>query len=151
VVTRDSTPGAPEYVTVAAAQAPSMFLHDSTSGLAWVTGTGCATTECDVEAGGNYQLWANALGPLETPEQDGMGAVFNGSYTALEVPGGPASCQLTIGGQPATVQYCGAAPGEIIGQINFIYPAGVTSSTPEASLTINGVTGYFLMPGPAGQ
>jgi uncharacterized protein (TIGR03437 family) len=80
-----------------------------------------------------------------------MGAVYNGSVTPLEVPGSPASCQLTIGGQAATVQYCGAAPGEIIDQINFVYPAGVTSTTPyvEATLTINGVTGIFRVPAPA--
>jgi uncharacterized protein (TIGR03437 family) len=153
VVTRDTTPSAPEYATVAAAAAPSMFLSDyvSTSGLAWVTGTGCALTECSVQAGAVYELWANALGPKNAPLQDGMGAVYNGSLTPLEVPGSPASCQLTIGGETATVQYCGAAPGEIIDQINFVYPSGVTSNPAEASLTINGVTGYFRVPGPTGQ
>jgi len=151
VVTRDSTPSAPEYATITGAAAPSMFLSEYVNGLAWVTGTGCELTECAVQANGAYELWANALGPLGTQQQDGIGAVFNGSYTAIEVPGGPASCQLTIGGQTATVQYCGAAPGEIIGQINFIYPAGVTSNPAEAALTINGVTGYFRVPGPSGQ
>jgi uncharacterized protein (TIGR03437 family) len=153
VVTRDATPGAPEYATVGASAAPSMFLSDfkSNSGLAWVNGTGCALTECSVQAGTVYSLWANALGPLNTPQQDGMGAVFNGSYTAIEVPGGPASCQLTIGGQAATVQYCGAAPPYVIDLVNFTYPSGVTTNPAEASLTINGVTGYFRVPGPSGQ
>jgi len=152
-VTRDSTPSAIEYVTVAAPQAPSMFLSEVVNGVAWVTGAGCETSECVVQAGGNYQLWANALGPMNAPLQDGMGAVYNGSITPLEVPGSPASCQLTIGGQTASVQYCGAAPGEIIDQINFIYPPGVTSTTPyvEATLTIGGVTGNFRVPAPAGQ
>ena len=153
VVTRDGTPSAPESVTVAAPEAPSMFLNEFVNGTAWVTGTGCALTECAVQAGGNYQLWANALGPKGAPLQDGIGAVFTGSYSALEVPGGPTSCQLTIGGQTAQVQYCGAAPGEIIDQINFIYPSGVTSTTSyvEASLTIGGVTGNFRVPAPSGQ
>jgi uncharacterized protein (TIGR03437 family) len=153
VVTRDSTPSAIEYVTVAAPAAPSMFLSEIVNGLAWVTGTGCETSECAVQPGGNYQLWANALGPMNAPLQDGMGAVFDGSYTALEVPGSPASCQLTIGGQTASVLYCGAAPGEIIDQINFVYPPGVTGNTPyvEATLTIGDVTGNFRVPAPAGQ
>ena len=151
VVTRDSTPSAIEYATVAAPAAPSMFLSEYVNGVAWVTGSGCVATECAVQAGGNYQLWANALGPKNAPLQDGMGAVYSGSLTPLEVPGGPTSCQLTIGGQAASVQYCGAAPGEIIDQINFVYPSGVTSTTPyvEATLTIGGVTGNFRVPAPA--
>ena len=150
VVTRDNSPSAPEYATVAAPEAPAMFLTEFNNGVAWVTGIGCATTECAVQAGGNYQLWANALGPKNATLQGGMGAIYSGSLTPLEVPGGPASCQLTIGGQTALVQYCGAAPGEIIDQIDFVYPSGVTASSPyvEASLTIGGVTGYFRVPAP---
>ncbi|HEX3744257.1 MAG TPA: family 16 glycosylhydrolase [Bryobacteraceae bacterium] len=153
VVTRDSTPSVPEYATVAAAAAPSMFLSEFTNGVAWVTGTGCELTECAVQTNGTYELWANALGPKNGTLQDGMGAVYNGSIIPLEVPGEPASCQLTIGGQAAVVQYCGAAPGEVIDQINFIYPSGVTTTAPyvEASLTINGATGYFRVPAPSGQ
>jgi uncharacterized protein (TIGR03437 family) len=106
-----------------------------------------------VQTNGTYELWANALGPKNGTLQDGMGAVYNGSIIPLEVPGEPASCQLTIGGQAAVVQYCGAAPGEVIDQINFIYPSGVTTTAPyvEASLTINGATGYFRVPAPSGQ
>jgi beta-glucosidase len=69
---------------------------------------------------------------------------------ALPVSGGYASCQLSIGGQPAAVLYCGAAPGEIIDQINFTYPAGVPSTSPYvgATLTINGATIHFRVPAP---
>ena len=74
-----------------------------------------------------------------------MPAVYNGSLTPLEVPGG---CQLNIAGQTARVDYCGAAPGLIIDQLNFAYPAGVVSTSPfvEATLTVNGVTGRFRVP-----
>jgi uncharacterized protein (TIGR03437 family) len=151
VVSRDGTPGAPENVTLAAPQAPSMFLSEYINGVAWVTGSGCETTECAVQPGGNYQLWANSLGPKNSPLEDGQGSVYSGSLTPLEVPDSPASCQLTIGGQAASIQYCGAAPGEIIDQINFTYPSGVSSSSAyvEASLTIDGVTGYFRVPAPS--
>lgn len=140
-----------EAVTVAAPQAPSMFLSELVNGTAWVTGTGCPTTECAVQAGGTYQLWANGLGPKNAPLADGAAAMYNGSLAPLEVPGSPAACQLTIGGQPATVTYCGAAPGEIIDQVNFVYPAGVSTTAPyvDATLTIGGATGRFRVPPPA--
>jgi uncharacterized protein (TIGR03437 family) len=137
-------------LTLAAPDAPSMFLNDPVNSIAWVTGAQCVTTECAVQAGSSYQLWANGLGPKNAPLQDGVPAVYNGSLTPLEVPGGPASCQLTIGGQAATVQYCGAAPGEIIDQVNFVYPAGVTAAAAyvDGTLTIGGVTGAFRVPAP---
>jgi hypothetical protein len=84
-------------------------------------------------------------------------AAYNGSLTPLAVPGSPASCQLTVGGQAARVDYCGAAPGEIIDQLNFAYPFGVPAGSPyvDATLTITGVngvsgaTGSFRLPVPA--
>src|ERR1039457_3265501 len=130
---------------------PSFFLSASVDGVAWVTGNvadGCATplTECSVKAGSIYQLWANGLGPKTSPLQNGVAA----PPVALPVSGGYGSCQLTIGGQPAQVSYCGAAPTLIIDQINFTYPAGVTATAPyvAATLTINGATGHFRVPAP---
>lgn len=140
-----------EQVTIASTASPSFFLSEYVNGVAWVTGSaadGCATpiSECSVQAGSSYQLWANGLGPMSSSLQDGVPAPI----AALQVPGGPSSCQLTIGEQPATVLYCGVAPGEIIDQVNFTYPAGVSSSSPYvgATLTINGVTIHFRVPAP---
>ena len=149
-VTWGTATSAAVTLTLAAPEAPSMFLNDPVNGIVWVTGTQCVTTECAVQAGRSYQLWANGLGPKNAPLEDGMPAVYNGSLTPLEVPGSPASCQLTIGGQSATVQYCGAAPGEIIDQVNFVYPAGVTATAAsvDATLTIGSVTGAFRVPAP---
>jgi uncharacterized protein (TIGR03437 family) len=150
-VTSAATPSQNETITIAANTAPSTFLEDFTNGIAWMTGSGCETSECVAQAGSVYQLWANALGPKNAAEQDGVPVVYSGTLTPLEVPGEPASCQLTIGGITAVVDYCGAAPGEIIDQVNFTYPAGVTSTTTyvDATLTINGVTGRFRVPAPA--
>jgi uncharacterized protein (TIGR03437 family) len=152
-VTRDQATSEPEPVTIAAASSPSMFLSEFTNGVAWVTGDGCVDTECAVAPGNVYQLWANGLGPKNAPEQDGAPAVYNGSLTPLEVPGSPPSCQLTIGGVDAVVDYCGAAPGEIIDQLNFEYPSGVSSAEPyvDATLTIGDATGHFRIPAPAGS
>jgi beta-glucosidase len=151
VVTRNNIDSQPETVTVAAASAPSMFLSEFTNGTAWVTGLGCALVECAVQPGGTYQLWGNGFGPKNGVLQDGVPAVYNGSLTPLEVPGSPPACQLTVGTQPATVTYCGAGPGEIIDQLNFVYPPGVTATAPyvDATLTIGDATGRFRVPAPA--
>jgi beta-glucosidase len=132
--------------------APSMFFNDPAAGLAWITGIaaeGCPITQCAVQAGNVYQLWANGLGPKNLAQQDGVGDAAT-NLNDLTVAGGTANCQLTIGGVAATVTYCGAAPGEIIDQVNFQYPSGVPPGAPaQATLTIGGASGTFLLPGPA--
>ena len=150
-VTRNNVDSNVETITIAAAASPSVFLRELTNGVAWVTGSGCSSATCGVTAGTEYQLWANGLGPKNAPEQDGTPVVFGGSLTPLEVPASPGSCHLTVGGKSAKVTYCGAAPGLIIDQVNFVYPSGVTSTTPyvDAALTINGVTGRFRLPAPS--
>jgi uncharacterized protein (TIGR03437 family) len=149
-VTRNGVDSNIEPITIAATASPSVFLSEFTNGVAWVTGAGCETTECVVKPSGVYQLWGNGFGPKNSAQQDGVPAVYQGSLTPLEVPGSASSCQLTVGGQTATVNYCGAAPGEIIDQLNFTYPGGVSTASPyvDATLTINGVTGRFRVPVP---
>jgi uncharacterized protein (TIGR03437 family) len=151
-VTRAGALSGVARIAIVSAASPSLFLNNYSTGVAWVTGTaaeGCATTQCAVQVGGIYQLWANGLGPKTQAEQDGVG---DGATTlaGLTVAGGTASCQLRIDGIVAQVTYCGAAPGEIIDQLNFKYPSGVPSGAPvSAALTIGGATGTFLLPAPA--
>ncbi len=149
-VTRNGLDSNVEPITIASTTSPSLFLNEYTNGVVWVSGAGCETVECAVQAGVEYVLWGNGFGPKNSPLQDGLPATYSGSLTPLEVPGGPASCQLTIGGQTARVDYCGAAPGLIIEQLNFEYPSGVSTSSPyvDATLAINGVTGRFRVPAP---
>lgn len=148
-VVRNGVESTPETVEIDAA-APAAFLSEFTNGTVWVNGAGCATTECAVQPGGSYVLWGNGFGAKNGPSHDGVPADASGGLAPLQVPGG---CQLAIGGQQATVQYCGAAPAEVIDQLNFVYPAGVTASTPyvDAALTIGGTTGHFRVPAPAAQ
>lgn len=151
VVTNGSAASAAETITMAASASPSMFFADFTNGIAWMTSPTCATEQCTAQAGGVYQLWANGLGPKNAPEQDGVPVVFTGgSLDPLQVAGGPTNCQLTVGGLPANILYCGAAPGEIIDQLDFIYPPVLASGAAytEAVLTINGATGRFRVPAP---
>ena len=149
-VTRNHIDSNVEPVTIVWPTAPSIFLSEFSNGIAWMTGPGCETTECAVQPGAEYQLFGTGFGPKNSPQHDGVPAVSTGSLTPLEVPGSPASCQLTIGGRPALVDYCGAGPGEIIDQLNFTYPPGVSTSSPyvDATLTIDGVTGRFRVPAP---
>jgi beta-glucosidase len=148
-VTRNNVDSNVEPISIAAAASPSMFLNDPANDIAWITGAGCSN-ECAVTAGTQYQLWANGLGPKNSPESDGVPVIFTGSLTPLEVPGSPASCLLTIDDKTAVVDYCGAAPGLIIDQVNFTYPSGISTTAPyvDATLTIDGVTGRFRVPAP---
>ncbi len=93
---------------------------------------------------GDYcTLWGNGFGPTKPPLADGVPAP--GSQLAWTVN----PCTLTIGGAQATVSYCGAAPGEVIYQLNFVYPLGVVANGvgPSAggTITINGNTGNLVI------
>lgn len=137
------TPLAPEAVNVAVTwngntseaqaitvtpTAPSVFLNP---------GSGVAITSSTQGVG---VLYGNGFGPATTAVADGAA---NPDAAVPTVN----SCSLTIAGQPAVVEYCGVAPGEIIDQLNFQYPAGAGSGIAifVATLTINGVTGTFLI------
>jgi len=128
-LTSNGTPSNVESITITPT-APSAFLNDLTNGVAWVNGFGCEAAECAVRPGTTYWLWGNGFGTRA-----------------------PANCALTIGGQAAAVQYCGAAPAELIDQLNFVYPDGVPAGAPyvDATLTIDGNTGHFRVPAPGAQ
>ena len=117
--------------------APSVFL-DYTTAVAFTT----VYPEGPIAPGVTCVLYGNGFGPTTTSLQDGV--------PAANAFGATNSCSLTVDNQPATVTYCGAAPGAVIDQLNFVYPSGVTATSQPvtATLTINGVTGAFLVPPP---
>jgi uncharacterized protein (TIGR03437 family) len=86
-------------------------------------------------------LWGNGFGPTTSPLSDGTPAPLAALWTTN-------TCTLTIGGVNAQVTYCGAAPGEIIYQLNFVYPSGVAANgaTATGTITINGNTGNIVVP-----
>jgi len=102
--------------------APSVF---AANGAAILT---CAVSVCT--------LWGNGFGPTTAVPEDGA--------PAAGVAWATHTCTLSIGGQEATVTYCGAAPGLVIDQLNFVYPAAAVGT--DAALTINGVRGAFRLP-----
>jgi len=149
-VMRAGAIGNVQQIAIASAAAPSVFLYNYAADVAWVTGgipaEGCSQSQCAVEVGDVYTLWANGLGPKTQTEQDGVPSPGG----AVSVIGGTASCHLTIEGIVATVSYCGAAPGEIIDQVNFTCPVGIPPGAPVAAqLTIGGASGTFMLPSPA--
>jgi uncharacterized protein (TIGR03437 family) len=96
--------------------APGLFTADS-SGKGQVTANSVASP---AHPGSVVTLWATGEGQTDPPGVDGRLAVG-------VVPKPLAAVSVTIGGLPATVQYAGAAPGEMPGlfQINAQIPANV--------------------------
>lgn len=107
-----------------AAAAPSIFTANGTGAgqAAAVNLNGTLNSASNPVAQGSYvSLYATGAG-LTTPSSvDGQLAVSPYPKPILPV-------SVTIGGQPATVGYAGAAPGEVAGlmQINVLIPASVT-------------------------
>ncbi len=98
-------------------------------------------TEPYPQPGEYCTLWGNGFGPTNPPRTDGAPAAASPlAWTMNE-------CSLTIGGAPATVTYCGAAPREVIYQMNFEYPSGVqvVLCPVKSTITINGNSGDILM------
>ena len=84
-------------------------------------------------------LYGTGEGTTTPPGMDGR--VSDTAGTPL--PQAAASCSATIGGQPATVSYCGEAPGFAAGvlQIDVLVPESVTSgNTVPVTVTIGGAT-----------
>jgi uncharacterized protein (TIGR03437 family) len=114
--------------------APSVF---AANGAALLTCSGGLPVP-----GAACSLWGNGFGATNPPQQNG---IPSGSTTLASTVG---PCRLVLGGIEATVKYCGAAPGEIIYQIAFVFPAGITpsSGTLQATITVNGSTTAFAIP-----
>ncbi|HVN06291.1 MAG TPA: family 16 glycosylhydrolase [Bryobacteraceae bacterium] len=116
-----------------ASTAPSVF---NANGAAIVTCPDGLLT-----AGAYCTLWGNGFGATTTPLSDGVPAL------AMPLPWTTNPCTLTIAGIAAKVTYCGAAPGEVIYQLNFVYPEGVSTGTQQsATIAITGNSGNFVWP-----
>jgi uncharacterized protein (TIGR03437 family) len=115
--------------------APGLFTADA-------SGQGPAAASSPAQRGSVVTLWATGEGLTDPPGVDGRLAIG-------VVPKPLAAVSVTIGGQPATVQYAGAAPGEMPGlfQINAQIPMNVQPGnqvpvqiTVGAGTSQNGVT-----------
>jgi uncharacterized protein (TIGR03437 family) len=79
-------------------------------------------------------LFANGLGPVDTPQVSGEPA----SSTKLVNTNTKAS--VTIGGTAAEVDFSGLAPG-LVGcyQVNVVVPSGISAGTQQMVVSVNGV------------
>ncbi|HLN02209.1 MAG TPA: S8 family serine peptidase [Bryobacteraceae bacterium] len=80
------------------------------------------------------QLYANGLGPVNNQPTDGELTPMSPQSTTTTNP------TVTIGGQPATVQFSGLAPNLIgVYQLTVTVPANISAGLQSAIVTINGV------------
>jgi uncharacterized protein (TIGR03437 family) len=131
-------------ITLASA-APSVFGVNGVAILSCPNGVvEAGVNSITPQPGAVCTLWGNGFGPTTVPLTDGTLA------PASPLPWTATTCVLDIGGVAAHVDYCGAAPGEIIYQLNFVYPSGVTASGASAkgTITINGNIGNIVVPAP---
>jgi len=140
----NGTLSSPISVQVSPTVAPSFYTTNS-------TGSGQAAA---INEDGSFNGPAGTAGSKPAP----AGTVISlyGSGGGVTTPAGTTgsvspSNQLlyiggtvsaTIGGQPATVEFIGAAPGLVTGviQVNLLVPAGVTGNNLPVSLTLDGIT-----------
>lgn len=107
VARRGSAASAPFVVTMEAA-APSIFLADGVH----AAGVNAAA------AGGYFTIYATGLGVVSAPVLDGQRAPLTAPWSMVLSPIG-----ATIGGEPATVDFAGLAPGFVgLSQVNLIVP-----------------------------
>ena len=85
---------------------------------------------------GHYvQLYVNGLGPVSNQPASGDPAPAD---TLAETTAQP---QVTIGGQNATVQFSGLAPGWVgLYQVNALVPTGISAGNQPITIAIGGVT-----------
>ncbi len=125
VVQYGNTLSVPAPVSVSAAQ-PAIFTQNQAG-----TGQGAivngvtnvlADSNNPVHAGDVIAIYCTGLGPVSPAVQEGVAA----STTVLSQTVTPVTA--TVGGQPATVNFAGLAPGYIgLYQVNVAIPSGVTA------------------------
>jgi uncharacterized protein (TIGR03437 family) len=119
-VVRNSIPSAPVQIPVAAA-APGLFQNPN-GALVALNKDGSVNSAANPAHAGDYVvLYGTGGGP--TPGE-------NPNLVAVAAIPTPQSASATVGGQNATVLYCGSAPGLISGafQVNLLLPAGLTGA-----------------------
>jgi uncharacterized protein (TIGR03437 family) len=122
-------------VTVPLADAAPAFFENSGIAAALDGNNAIVTAANPVKRGQLVQLYMNGLGPV-------TGGPASGEFASTAVlTHTTATPQVTIGGQPATVQFSGLTPGlPGLYQVNVFVPTGISTGTVPISLTINGAT-----------
>ena len=117
--------------------------RDTAPGVFAQRGTAILTCLGPERPGSACSLWGTGFGPKAVPQRDGTPSDVSRASENIR------DCALKIAGVMAAVTYCGAAPGLIIDQLNFIYPsinALPKSSFLPATLIVGGNTTEILVP-----
>jgi uncharacterized protein (TIGR03437 family) len=109
-----------------AATAPGLFTADgsgSGAGAILNSDNSLNTAANPAAAGSIVQIFATGEGVTNPASTDGK------LQSGATLPKPVAAVSVTIGGQPATVQYAGTAPGSVAGflQVNAVVPSGLPS------------------------
>jgi uncharacterized protein (TIGR03437 family) len=141
VVTYQSVQSAPFTFNVAA-RAPGIYTSNSQGfGQAAAlnqngTFNGSGTGTAPAPQGSIVQFYLTGGG--QTSPTSSTGSVTPNNGTLYTVPNATA----TVGGQPATVQFAGGAPGLVAGviQVNVVMPKGVTGNALPVVISIDGIS-----------
>jgi uncharacterized protein (TIGR03437 family) len=109
---------------------PALFTNNGVANAA--NNNGIITSSNPAVRGQFISLFANGLGPVSNTPADGAGAGSNSITTTTPT--------VTIGGQPATVQFHGLAPGFAIYQVNVQVPSGISAGSQPITISIGGQT-----------
>jgi uncharacterized protein (TIGR03437 family) len=109
---------------------PAFFTNNGVANAA--NNNGIITSSNPAVRGQFISLFANGLGPVSNTPADGAGAGSNSITTTTPT--------VSIGGQPATVQFHGLAPGFAIYQVNVQVPSGISTGSQPITISIGGQT-----------
>ena len=112
----------------------SVFIADAVDGAncpaPYIIGTACPATR-----GALVQFYVNGLGPVTNQPASGNPAL------ASPLSQCPTNPVVMIGGQQATVQFAGLAPGFVgLYQVNAYVPAGIGTGNQPITIAVGGVT-----------
>ncbi len=114
------------YTVTLTTYSPGIFAVTNAAGAAITAGN-------PAKRGDVIVIYANGLGPVDTPQSSGDPA------STTKLVGTLAGPVVTIGGTGATVQFSGLAPGFVgLYQVNVLVPAGAPTGAQTLKLSIGG-------------
>lgn len=128
---------APFQMAMAAA-VPALFSHDGSGG-----GQGAILNQdLSLNSSTNPAARGSIVVLYATGEGQTMPPGVDGRLSTSIVPAPAGACSVTIGGQPATVLYCGEAPDYTSGflQVNVTVPTGISAGNAPVTLSIGGAS-----------
>jgi uncharacterized protein (TIGR03437 family) len=141
VVVYQGNPSAPSQIAISAVKPGIFTSSNSGSGQGAILNPDYSVNgpANPAQRGQYVSVYGTGEGVTTPPGMDGRLSSVSGT----PLPKVAASCSATIGGQPATINYCGEAPDLTAGlvQVNALVPESITpGSAVPVTITIGGVT-----------